>query len=392
MDTSPPSDLSGYDLFDPVHERVKWALFATARKQCPVIRRDGTNDHIVTRYEDVRRVLRDPDTFSSVGVSPRPSPVSLNPIDIDPPLHTELRKLLNPIFAPNHVRKFEPYLRETAANLVDGFMARGKADLVGDYAAPLVGHALARVVFNDDNTDRMRDAARLVTAVATEPTEESFMRVAALAADYIAEREAKPRQGDDLLNVITHGTVGDGRRLTNAERLGVVTILFLGGLDTTRGAIGSIAYHLACRPDLEKRLRDENWARRDLDEFLRLESPVACLGRLVTRETELGGVTLREGERVLLRYDSANRDDHRFPDGSELRFDRPSAGHVGFGFGIHHCLGANFARLQIRVAFDELLNRVTRLRFESGSSGDVEWSPGPTNGPLKLDVLFDPTA
>jgi cytochrome P450 len=388
--SDPAEVLPGYNMWDPEHEAQKWEVFAHARAKCPVAHTDadGGGQYVVTRYEDVRAVLEDPYTFSSTGVAPRPAPVALVPLDADPPLQPDLRKILNPLFSRTFLMKFEPQMRKTAAALVDGWIERGRVDLIGEYAAPFVGGVLAHIVFDEPDHTRMSHAIDIVTAVAIEASDEAFFSLAVLAAEYIADREENPVERNDVLNAITTGTVM-GRPLNEDERLGVVTVLFLGGLDTTRGAIGAIAYHLARRPELEERLRDPKWIRQDMDEFIRLESPVGCLGRTATKDVELGGVAIKQGEQLLVRYDSANRDEAKFPNASELEFDTPRSGHAGFGLGIHRCLGAHLARIQITIAFDELFKRVTNLRFAEGTAEDVHWSPGIANGPEKLDLTFD---
>jgi cytochrome P450 len=184
-----------------------------------------------------------------------------------------------------------------------------------------------------------------------------------------------------------YGTVDGGRRLTEDEQVGILVVMFLAGLDTTRGAITTIAYHVAKDPTLEARLRDPRWARRDLDEFLRLESPVGCLARRVTKDTELGGVRLSAGAQLLLRFDSANRDPRKFVDPDQLNFNVRRGGHTGFGLGLHRCIGALLARMQIQVAFHELFKRVTNLRL--GEESDMAWMPGIANGPESLALTFD---
>ena len=134
-------------------------------------------------------------------------------------------------------------------------------------------------------------------------------------------------------------------------------MLFLGGLDTTRSAIGTIAMHIAMQPELEARVRDPRWVRNDMDEFIRHASPVATFGRTVTRDTEVGGCPMRKGDRVLVRFDSANRDEEKFPNADQLQFDPPRGGNAGFGLGIHRCVGMHLARVEITIAFEELLAR-----------------------------------
>ncbi len=390
FEAGPGELLPHYNMWDAEHEKRKWDVFAYARRHCPVAHTDadGGNQYVVTRYEDVRAVLEDPSTYSSTGVAPRPSPVPLNPLDADPPFQPDLRKILNPLFSRTFLSKFEPDMRASAAALVGSFLDRGRVELISEFAGPFVGASLAKIVFDEQDSSKMLKAVDIVTTAGMEATDESFFNLAVLAAEYLTERDENPVERDDVLNAITTGTVLDGRLLTEDERLGVVTVLFLGGLDTTRGGIGSIAFHLAQRPELEERLRNPRWIRQDMDEFLRLESPVGCLGRRVMKDVTLGGVDLKPGDQLLVRFDSANRDDDKFPNASELNFDTPRGGHAAFGLGIHRCLGVHLARIQIAIAFDELLKRVTNLRLAADPAA-VRWAPGIANGPERLDLEFD---
>ncbi|BDB43952.1 cytochrome P450 family protein [Mycobacterium kiyosense] len=128
------------------HEKAKWDVFAYARRNCPVAHTDadGGGQYVVTRYEDVRRVLEDPQTFSSAGVSPRPSPVQLNPLDADPPYQVELRKLLNPLFTRNFLLRFEPELRKNAVDLIGRFIDNGRCDFIREFAGSVRGQRLVQ--------------------------------------------------------------------------------------------------------------------------------------------------------------------------------------------------------------------------------------------------------
>jgi cytochrome P450 len=163
--------------------------------------------------------------------------------------------------------------------------------------------------------------------------------------------------------------------------------MFTGGLDTTKAALGNIALHLATDPGLEQRLRDPEWIKADLDEFLRYESPIMFMARTVTRDTELGGCPLKPGDRVAVHYASANRDESRFDHADQLNFGRERNPHAAFGLGPHRCIGMHFARLQIEVAVGELLSRVTNLRIPDDSH--VETAVGIVLSPEHLPVVFD---
>jgi cytochrome P450 len=364
---------------------LRYDRLAEARATCPVPHSKVHDLGVVTRYDDVRFVLENPDVFSSEDPNIFGKlPIRIPPLDSDPPLQQEFRKLLNPFFSRAYFSRFEADARRIARAAIEGFVERGTCEFVSEFAVPFSAGVLAQLVFDERDEARLERALGFVTVVAEEQTHQAFADLAGLAAGYLQEKAEQGERGEDLLGAIAHGTV-EGRPLTMEEQIGVVTVLFLGGLDTTRGAIGNIAAHLATDPAIEERLRNPDWAKHDLEEFIRLETPVITMARTVTREVELGGRTLRPGDRLALHYGSANRDETRFPDADQLRFDRPKSAHAGFGLGIHRCVGMHFARFQIGIAFDELLARVTGLRLLE----PVRKAPGVVNGPLSLQLAFD---
>lgn len=382
--------LPTFDLFDPEHEHWKYDAFAYAREHCPVVRTETELTGpmwMVTRYADVREVLEDPETFSSVGGSPAPSPIGLGPLDSDPPLHTKFRKLLNPYLSRKYSLTFEDEMRSIARELIDGFIDKGKAELLAEFAGPFVSRVLASVVFKETDMAKMERAKEVVFAVTEDGTEQAFMNLGMLAAEYLAAATENPPEEEGILRSLVTGTV-DGEPLDPQEALGALCVLFLGGLDTTRSAIGTIAMHIALQPELEARVRDPRWVRNDMDEFIRHASPVATFGRTVTRDTEVGGCPMRKGDRVLVRFDSANRDEAKFPDPDQLQFDPPRGGNAGFGLGIHRCVGMHLARVEITIAFEELLGRITNLKFD-GDAGDLKWAPGIANCPDRVPLTFE---
>lgn len=379
--------LEHYDIFDPDHEKVRQELFAYAREKCPVARTDANGGFwLVTRYDDVKTVLGDWETFSSLESPPLPSPMKLCPIDSDPPVQQHARRLLNPALSRSGLAHFEPRMRVIARELIEQWVDRGHVELMSEYAGPFVAKNLAEVVFND-LTDEELERARDVSLRATEESSpEVWTDLGEMCADYLAKARAKSEQNDGILKLLTTGDFGD-RPPTEEEQLGVLGILFLGGLDTTRSAIGSIAFRLTQEPKLEARVRDPKWTRQDLDEFLRLDAPVGCMARTATRDTVLNGTRIAKGDRLLVRYDSANRDESRFENASKLVFDEPRGGHASFGLGVHRCIGSNLARMQIEIAYDEMFKRITNLRLPDGA--EVEWAAGIGNAIRSLPVTFD---
>jgi cytochrome P450 len=374
------------DLFDPAHSERLWEVLAYARSECPVLKTDADDGYfIVTRYDDLRAVLEDPQTYSSEQAGLRGVPIMMPPLTEDPPRHIEYRRALNKYLSRSFLSKFTDDIRETARELLDKLVPNGHFDFMTDYAVPFTSRNLARVILDDGNAERIQRAISIATRISGDGEAEAFFEIAALAEELLRERAASGSQRDDVLSAIVHGTV-EGRPLT-MEQVGATTILFTGGLDTTKAALGNIARHLAENPGLEQRLRDPEWIKSDLDEFLRYESPIMFMARTVTRDTELGGCPLKAGDRVAVHYASANRDDSRFGHADELDFDRERNPHAAFGLGPHRCIGLHFARLQIEIAFSELLSRVTNLRIAPGAQ--VESAVGVVLTHEHLPVVFD---
>jgi cytochrome P450 len=314
--------------------------------------------------------------------------VRMAPIDYDPPLQQEFRRLLNPVFSRSALLRFEPQMREIARAAIAAFVESGELEFVTDFAIPFSAGVLSRVIFDEDDEAKIRETLDVVSVLASDPSPDAFGRLAQLAGAYIARKaeSGSSRSDGDVLATVVGGTV-EGRALTPEEQIAVITVLFLGGLDTTRGALGNIAAQVARRPELEARLRDPGWVRRDMDEFLRYESPVAIMARTVVRDVELGGHRFVEGDRVMVNYGAANRDPNQFTDPDELNFDVPRSGNMAFGLGVHRCLGSNLARLQLEIGWDELLKQITAIKLRDGF--DVPYDTGMVHGPAELKLTFD---
>ena len=358
-----------------------------ARTHCPVSRSEANGGyHLVSRYAEVTEVLRDDARFSSKGGKSLPPRQLLDmpPLDSDPPEHRGYRRLLNPFFSRRGLEKHEPAIRAIARGLVDQFIGSGRFEVVEDFASPLTAATLCQVILDLDDDELMATARKRVEAIGEANAAQAWVELTDFLTRLIRER--KPVGDGNVLDAILAGSV-DGTPLTEEQKLGIIIVLFLGGLDTTRAQITSIAHHLAVHPELEQRLRNPAWARTDLDEFLRHDSVVTALARKVTAPTELGGVGLGAEDRLLVHYYSANHDAGQFERPDDLTFDRGRNPHVAFGLGIHRCLGSNLARLQIQVAFEELLARVTGLRIAPGEQ--IRLSSGVTRMPVSLPLVFD---
>lgn len=388
MDKSVDDILARVDLFAEDQREHLLDAFTEARTRCPVLHTDTDGGYyVVTRYEDVRTVCQHPELFSSREPALRGAPVRVIPIDTDPPDHRLYRRFLNDYFSRPYLARYEQQMRDIAREAIAAFVDKGEFDAVADYSIPFSAGSLAKIVFATDNKELVAQGVAAVKRVATESTPAAFQALAALAMQAMAEVDTSAGDREDVLAALVTETVND-RPLTVEERLGIITVLLLGGLDTTRGAIANITYHLATRPDVEAILRRPDWwSDGALDEFLRYEPTVAFMARTVTQDTDLLGVPLKAGDRLAIHFYSANRDESQFEHAEELVFDRPANPHLAFGSGIHKCLGIHFARMQLSIAFEELLARTTNFRLQPG---DITRQTGiPLNSPNALHATFD---
>jgi cytochrome P450 len=375
-----------FDLYDPAHGDRLWEVLDFARSHCPVLRTDAVPGYfIVTRYDDVRAVAEDPVTFSSAEPGLLGTPIRMPPVTEDPPTHADYRRQLNPYFARTALAKFEADMRDEAARLVAAAAAPGRMEFMNDFAIPFTARNLARLILDETNEDRLDRAIAAVSRISSEGSAEAFVETASIAEQFLRDR-AGTADDDGVLSAIVTATV-EGRPLTMEEQVGVVVVLFLGGLDTTKATLGNMMRHLIEDPGLEARLRDSAWLSSSIDEFLRYETPVTFQARTVTRDTVLGGCPMKAGDRIALHFASANRDEKKFPEAASLVFGRERNPHAAFGLGVHRCIGLHFARMQIETAWEALLSQLTSFRVPPGEH--IEMARGVVLTPERLPVTFD---
>jgi cytochrome P450 family 142 subfamily A polypeptide 1 len=317
----------------------------------------------VTRHADVMTVSRDTETFCSRGSS-RPDQAALpSMINLDDPEHRRRRNLVNRGFTPRRVEAHEPRVRAICRDLVSRARERGRFDFVRDVAAPLpmivIGDLLG--VRPEDHGRLLRWSDDMVLATsATAPPEvaaratASFVEYVGYAREVMAERRRAPT--DDLISVLVHAEPG-GDRLTDDELIHESLLILVGGDETTRHVISGGMLELVRRPEAWRRLReDPSLVPTAVEEMLRWVTPIQNMNRTATRDVELRGKRIREGDKVLLLYVSANRDEAAFERPFEFDVARTPNDHVAFGgYGAHFCLGSSLARLELRVVFEELL-------------------------------------
>jgi len=296
-------------------------------------------------------------------------------IFIDPPDHAKYRKLVQPAFSPGRLRRLEAEIRAAARELVAGLLEAGDAGAPVDFVDRFAVHLPLRVIERmlgvpDADRARFRVWSDAVIDAATEQTPETMAQAAELLGYFggvIAERRERP--GDDVISTLVHSTI-DGQQLEELDLLMFCMTLLVAGNETTRNLLSHGMLALATHPDQRRELAaDPGRLPRAVEEMLRWGSPVASFMRTATRDTTLRGVPIREGDRVLMLYAAANRDEAVFgSDAEEFRAGRDASGHVAFGYGEHFCLGAALARLEGRVAFEELLGAVGDVAL----AGEVE--------------------
>ena len=359
--------------FDPSDEDVvvdPYPSYAALRESCPVAHSDACGGFwMLSKYDSVQTVAGQPVLFSSNGGATFPpvgNQVRAIPLEIDPPEHGKYRTLLQPWFSPAAVAKLTDNIRAVTRDLLDGFADRGHGDLVQELAIPLPSMVIANMMgFPQEDwstfshlADRMCETSRVMDE---EANLEAAMNVFAYIAGEVARREETPL--DDMITQLMNTEV-DGKKMTDDQLLGMIFFVWIAGHETTVGGIGFALWYLATHPQVKQRLlEDRSLIPAAVEETLRLGSPVQHVMRTLTQDATVGGCPIPKGDRVVLSWGSANRDADVFPEPDELRIDRRPNRHLAFGFGVHRCLGAPLARLELRVMLEEVLDRIPDFRL-----------------------------
>jgi cytochrome P450 len=384
--------------------RSPWAGYAALRDLDPVHHvlpedRAHADFYVLTRHADVLDAAVDTATFSSahgltveygelekIGLADHPPMVMQ-----DPPAHTAFRRLVSRGFTPRQVVEVEPAVRAFVVERIERIAERGHGDIVAELFKPLpsmvVAYYLGVPAQDRDRFDLWTDA--IVAASSSGDATDAADATAEMLGyfgELIERRRTEP--GDDTISHLVAAGVGDDPAGL-ISILGYVFAMVTGGNDTTTGALGGAVQLLAEHPDQRAALVvDPLLIKAAVEEFLRLTSPVQGLARTATRDVDLHGVTIPSGRKVLLHFGAANRDPRRYgPDADELDIHRSPAQILTFGQGGHHCLGNAAARMQARVALEELLARVPHFSVDADA---VRWAPGPyVRRPVTLPFVVE---
>jgi cytochrome P450 family 142 subfamily A polypeptide 1 len=388
------------------------ARMAWLRRNAPIYWAGKSNCWIASRYADVVAVSKNQDLFTSgKGVRPN-SPAKIGLIDEPEPRHTHLRRLINKGFTPRMVKVWEQKFREITTEALDEIAEKGECDFVEDVAVPLPLSLIAEMIgirredrkrfhqwsdamiAGDGNFDKPEIMAKAGQA---------FMEYVTYVKAVIEERRREPK--DDLVSILVHaddeGVLGrfdvgavagldtpEHVEAANNELIMLCVILMVAGNETTRNAISGGMQALIENPgERQKLLDDPGLLPSAVEEIVRFVSPVHSFSRTATRDTELRGEKIREGQQVLMLYPSANRDEDVFREPDRFDVTRNPT-HVGFGIGNHFCLGANLARMEIRVAFEEILRRFPDMTYSG--SGPVIKPSSLVRSCVEMNVRFTP--
>lgn len=399
--------LVGASLKDPEIQARPNAYYAAMRSEDPVHFDEKIGMWLVSRYDDIVTVLRDPlvysdkhgyaamyanghfEEFKSIlerdggGFFP-------DVIKDDPPAHTRVRRLLDKAFTAHRVAAIEPGITaiivDQIGKLADKAANGAVVDGVKDFAVPLTIRVICEQLgLQQFNADKIQRWSGAVTAQISKMQDraqmiENAQQICELQNFIIAEmraRQAEPRE--DMISDLVHAKLDDGSMLSFAEAVSLVRALIIAGNDTTATAIGNLLMVLATRPEVSRILGesvdDDRLLNRFVEELLRVEPPVRGLARMTTQEVELGGQKLPKGAHMLVLYASGNDDESQFACPRDFDLNRNNlVKHIAFGAGVHRCVGASLSRMEIKVAAREIVRRLDAIKLTIAPE-DIRYLP-----------------
>ena len=373
--------------------------YARLRAQHPVQRiaaPGGTPVWLVTGYAEARallsdaRLIKDVRRFGHLSDRRLPPWLNLHMLNLDPPDHTRLRRLVSKVFTVRRVEELRPRVETITGDLLDAMAARHEGDLLDLFAFPLPITVICELlgVPVTDQADFRRWSNAVVSGhAARDQLPEAVESLTGYITALIADKRAAP--ADDLLSALV-AVHDSGDRLSENELISMALLLLIAGHETTVNLIGNGVFHLLTHPDQRALLRgDPGLLPSAVEEFLRYDGPVEIATVRAAREDlTIAGATIREGEYVLIGLDAADRDDAQFAGADRLDVTRADNQHLAFGHGIHYCLGAPLARLEGQIAIGALLRRFPDLALAAPAS-ELVWRPGLVlRGLARLPVTY----
>lgn len=390
VDDTDGAELASYNPLAPPDRDDPFPFYRHARHDHPVSYSPTLGAWLVARYSDIYEILHDPKRFSSVGAIPRVEdhaapevmevlsrglPTGRITVDVDPPQHAQLRAVSNRVLGGSRVSRLRPAIRAIADTLIDGFVEDRTADLVAQYADPLVSHVISTALgVEQKDFERARAgsdnflwlASPALTGEQARAAAERHVAYQEFIVDLIEQRRRSPR--DDVLSDLVHLDDLPGTPLPLEDIVQFFIGNYLAAIHTTRNAIGStVLTMLSDRRHWTHACGNPNSISAIVEESLRRDAPHRGLFRITTEPVTIGGVHLPAGARLYLLFGSANRDETQFSEPDAFSPGRPNIhSHLAFGHGIHLCAGAHLARAELRIAITALTERVPEARLADG--------------------------
>ncbi|KIE51158.1 MAG: cytochrome P450 [Acidimicrobiales bacterium] len=420
--------LEGFKLLDPAVQQCPHLYYEKMREEHPVYSTEvaGVPIVLVTRYDDVLEIIKDTDTFSSETGGGAAMPVNAELADrirklykeeggykrigtmltIDPPDQTRYRKLVNKAFTARAVSSLEPNIREISSGLIDSFINEDKVEFVKKFAVPLPVRTIAKALNVPE--DRLADFKRWsddnIAAIGTALSDDQRLvheKGIIEFQHYFAEQFEKRRENpeDDILTNLLNARIDKDEDpdlpdepLTMEEMLSIISQLVVAGNETTTKTLTEMMRLLGENPEQWKMLRDDpERAGKVVEETIRMTTPTQGFWRFAKRDVEVAGTKIAAGTRMVVMFASANRDESVFPNGDTFDPDRDDLfSHLAFGKGAHYCLGASLARLELRVALEELVKRIDS--FELTAANNFDYLPSfMLRGLKSLEIEINPS-
>lgn len=372
-----------YSPYDYAIHEDPYPTYARLRAEAPLYRNEQLGFWALSRHADVLAAYKDTERFSSaLGVSLEPTATgphaskTMSFLAMDPPKHGRMRGIVSRAFTPRRVNDLEPHILELTRAHLEPALERGEFDFVADFAGKLPMDVMSEMlgVPLADRVEVRRLADLLVhREEGVYDVPQSGMEAAMVLAKYfsemITERRAQPR--DDLTSALLEAEM-EGEQLSDGDVMAVLFLMIVAGNETTAKLLANAMFWAAENPSERTRAFSEaGWTERWIEETLRYDGSSQATARTLTREVELYGRVLPEGDRVLLLIGSANRDEDVFPDASRYDLARDTSEMVSFGAARHFCLGAPLARLEARVALNEIVRRVKSYEVDAGRARRV---------------------
>ena len=390
--------LASASLTDPAIRDHPDAFYAAMRRHDPVFYDEKAGMWLITRFDDAQAVLRDSETYSaergynsqfakgfidefSAILKAEGGGFFPDVIKSDPPRHTRIRRLMDSAFTAHRVKQLEPNIERIAVGLVDKMLAKAAAgepvDGVADFATPMTIHVICEQLgVHDVEAETIkRWSHALIQQIGMVQTRDEMVEHARQVAEcqnyliaQIRDRQVNPRE--DMISDLVHARTDDDANpmLDFDETVSLVRALLIAGNETTSTGMGHLVFILATQPETARRLResidDDRLLTRFVEEMLRMDPPIRVTSRMTTREVELGGRLLPEGAHLLIAYGSTNSDESQFACPYAFDLDRPNlTRQLAFGAGVHRCIGAALARMELKVAAREIVRRLDDIRL-----------------------------